>query len=106
MSSIRDIGWLHGHRSALYWLAMVYRRPKMVKDQLRALGSSRDCLALGVQLYWHALPYVILCILAGRLARFGIAHLSYPSVLAWHFLWVAGALTLGLFVGLFIGGIE
>ena len=53
----------HSHLSALWWLFLLYRKPKQFCDSIEQLGVRRSVL-VALQLYLHLLSYIIsLCVL-------------------------------------------
>lgn len=59
--------WPGDHLSALWWLALIYRKPRQLNEAAKALGRPRGLL-VGLALYIHSWLYVVLFGLAGRLA--------------------------------------
>ena len=53
------------HRAALWWLGLLYRRPKVFKEALEKLPRRR-ALAIAGRLLLHSLPYIFVFSLAGR----------------------------------------
>lgn len=76
-----------GHRAALRWIELRYRRPRAVKE-------AEESLAIIVRIYLHSLPYLILLSVVLRLVLFGTAGLD------WQF---AKGLAIGLAAGLAAG---
>ena len=62
---------LQHHRSALWWLALLYRRPRAFGLDMEQLGHSQR-FAAAVRMYLHGLPYVLVIAVLGRLLVFGI----------------------------------
>ncbi len=58
------------HCSALWWLGILYRRPQQLRKQLEALPKFQ-ALHAGSVLYLHALPYILILSIIGRLLLFG-----------------------------------
>jgi hypothetical protein len=54
--SLADLRW-SDHRSALWWLGLLYRRPHRFREALEQLSLARALLA-GLTIFGHALPYV------------------------------------------------
>lgn len=65
----------HHHLSALWWLGLLYRRPKQFGRSLESLNKSQAVRA-GMMLYLHALPYIVLLSILGRWLIFGILDLE------------------------------
>ena len=65
----RDLAALrwHDHRAALWWLALLYRRPKGFAEALQQLPSLWRRLLVAVGLLLHALPYMFAVGAGGRL---------------------------------------
>lgn len=63
------------HRSALWWLGILYRRPQQLRETLDALSKLHALRAGGV-LYLHALPYIVILSIIGRLVLFGALSLE------------------------------
>ena len=63
------------HRSALWWLGILYRRPQQLRERLEALPKLQALRAGGV-LYLHALPYILILSIIGRLLLFGALDLE------------------------------
>ena len=57
------------HRSALWWLGILYRRPQYLQQVLEALPRLRILLAISV-LYLHTLPYIVVLGIIGRFIFF------------------------------------
>jgi hypothetical protein len=53
------------HKTALWWLGLLYRRPAQFENALQDLPRIR-VLKAGILLYLHALPYVVLFCILGR----------------------------------------
>jgi len=74
MRPLTEVGWLRGHRAALYWLSMLYRRPQVLADAAKGLGRA-GALGLGLRLYLHGLPYAVILIFALRIVLFELLRL-------------------------------
>ena len=97
------------HRSALWWLGILYRRPYQLRKQLETLPRLQALRAGGV-LYLHALLYIVLLSILGRWVLFGVLGLEFASAAptdAWSSLiWTHGERLLrGIAVGI-AGGID
>jgi hypothetical protein len=95
-------GW-RSHKSAMWWLGLLYRRPKDVHsqlDQMPKLAAAKT----GFALYWHNLPYLVF---AGVIARFIIFDVFgvqlVPNSSRWFF--HASNIFIGIVFGI-IGGIA
>jgi len=65
------IGWRwRDHKSALWWLGLLYRRPEQFNNALKSL-SPWQAGKSGSTLYLHTLIYLILICIVGRLIVFG-----------------------------------
>jgi hypothetical protein len=73
--------WPSHHRSALWWLGLLYRRPRNVHKTLRDM-TRLEALASAAILYLHALPWVLLLVVLGRLVLFGWAGLPLSPLAA------------------------
>jgi len=52
-----EIGLLD-HRSALWWLGLLHRKPKQFEESLAGLNRGQALLT-GIGLYLHSLPYSV-----------------------------------------------
>ncbi len=59
------------YRSALWWLGILYRRPQQLRKRLEALPKFQ-ALRAGGALCLHALPYIVILSIIGRLVLFGV----------------------------------
>jgi hypothetical protein len=93
-----QLGWgVKSHLSALWWLGLLYRRPRLVKEKLGRLNR-RLAGIKGVMLYWHALPYSILLVLGGSYLVFGLLGLLHLD-----FSFIAVGIAYGITVGITVG---
>ncbi|MDS4042106.1 MAG: AAA family ATPase [Candidatus Competibacter sp.] len=94
------------HRSALWWLGILYRRPQQLREALEALSKLHALRAGGV-LYLHALPYIVILSITGRLVLFGALGLELraPPPTEWSTLVLTHSALLiqGIAVGIAIG---
>ena len=94
------------HCSALWWLGLLYRRPQLVQKQLESLPKL-EALRTSIALYLHALPYLLILIIIGRLVLFGMLGLELqhpPSTSGSSFLLVhAGGIAVGIAGGIAVG---
>lgn len=93
---------LRSHRSALGWLLLLYRKPKVVEHAAEGWSTWRVLLLI-LRFYIHALPYLLLLASAGRWLLFEFLDLEPRSGIgASH--WVpAEQLAIGLVIGLTFG---
>ena len=59
---LESLRW-RDHRAALWWLGLLYRRPKVFQEALEKLPRRR-VLAIAGRFLLHSLPYVVLFALA------------------------------------------
>lgn len=64
------------HKSALWWLALLYRRPQKVDKALKSSTNSKQVL-IGSLLILHALPYIALLSLLELIVRIRFVHLIF-----------------------------
>jgi hypothetical protein len=57
IKALGDLAW-RDHKSALWWLGLLYRRPQRFREELEQL-SRRRTLWAGLLVLAHALPYVL-----------------------------------------------
>jgi hypothetical protein len=105
--SLAEVGWFSGHRAALYWLGVLYRKPKLLEAEAKGFGWKQK-LNVGAKLYLHGLPYLVLLTFALRLLIFELAHAPieerYFGQGFWvHLMVVVGSHFIGLFAGLYCG---
>lgn len=93
------------HRSALWWLGILYRRPQYLRQVLEALPNLRILLAISV-LYLHILPYIVVLGIIGRFTFFYIFELELkepiPTKLSEIIFTQAGFLVSGILDGIII----
>ena len=96
------------HRSALWWLGILYRRPQQFRKQLEILPRLQ-ALRVGGVLYLYALLHmVVLMIVLGILDHwvlFGVLGLEFANVALGVVLGVVGGIAVGIAVGI-VGGIT
>ncbi|MDS4029291.1 MAG: hypothetical protein RKO66_04365, partial [Candidatus Contendobacter sp.] len=98
------------HRSALWWLGLLYRRPKQLNDRLKELNKSQAAHASAV-LYLHALPYIVLLSIIGRWLLFSVFGLELERSLAiynispilLHILFLITGIWLAMIIGVVFG---
>ncbi len=95
------------HKSALWWLGLLYRRPAEFHEELWWFPRLTK-IKMGCFLYVHFLPYLFILCIIGRILVFGIlgieAATEHPT-LNYHISLIAFAILLGIFIGLVIGTI-
>ncbi len=89
------------HRSALWWLGILYRRPQQLRKALEALPKLQAWRAGGV-LYLHALPYIVILI-ASSLELCEPSSAKSLSPVLENAVLLVRAIALGI-VGGFVGG--
>ena len=96
------------HRSALWWLALLYRDPKSFRQSLERLPRRR-AIAAGAFLWLHGLPYVLILGLLGRMVLFGIFGMELRPLgvaeagLLSHLNWLGRGILAGFAAGLTVG---
>lgn len=98
------------HRSALWWLGLLYRRPQQFNDQLKALKKSQAAHASAV-LYLHALSYIVLLSFIGRWLFFSAFGLELQQSLViynipplfLHILFLISGIWLAMIIGVAFG---
>jgi hypothetical protein len=70
-------GW-RSHKSAMWWLGLLYRRPKQIYEKLEQMPRLAAVRA-GFSIYWHTLPYLILLCIIVRFIIFGILGVQPDS---------------------------
>jgi hypothetical protein len=107
--------WPSHHRSALWWLGLLYRRPRVFRQSLGEAGR-RGALTSAAILVLHALPWMFVVAAFGQLVLFGGVGLPlkrppaepglFALILA-HIrqiaLGIAGGIALGIAVGIGYG---
>jgi hypothetical protein len=104
------------HKAALWWLGLLYRRPRQFKEALSVSGATRfQAILIGFVLYLHFLPYLLLLVVVGRGLLFGVLGLEAKiSALAeWSEFWlwhgtriataIAAAITAMIIIGIAAG---
>ena len=93
------------HKHALWWLALLYRKPRLFHQALQA-GTRAQQFGVGLRLEVHALPYVVLLCVLGRVLLFGVFGLptrpsttTLDALLRFHLAEIAGAIAIGIAVG-------
>jgi hypothetical protein len=72
---LRQIGWFgRGHLSALWWIGLAYRRPRVLETAIKDF-SRGEALATMLKLFLHSLPYQVIFIALGRWMVFAVLGL-------------------------------
>lgn len=66
------------HRSALWWLGLLYRRPGQFHEALTGLPRWNQAKA-GVTLYLHFLLYLVIICVLGKVFLFGLLELPLET---------------------------
>jgi len=96
---------LRDHKSARWYLGLLYCRPDCFKKPLDGF-SLRNSLSVALSLWFHALPYLLCLCILGRFVIFGLLDLpiDQPSAGPWNIIYFhAGRITYGLTVGIIYG---
>ncbi|MDX2040032.1 MAG: hypothetical protein SF097_02235 [Acidobacteriota bacterium] len=91
-------GW-RSHKSAMWWLGLLYRRPKDVHNQLDQMPKLAAAKT-GFALYWHNLPYLILWHIVVRIFLINVLGFELTSDSPNFFFSIAGIIPLGIAVGI------
>ncbi|HNL14858.1 MAG TPA: hypothetical protein PKN13_11750 [Accumulibacter sp.] len=77
----RSLAALRGldHAAALWWLALLYRKPRRFKDALAGLTSNSRRLQVGMILGLHALPYMFVLVVGVRLLLHAMGVIDLAS---------------------------
>jgi len=70
----------HDHKSALWWLGLLYRRPAQFENTLESFSKSKS-LQIAFFLYLHSLIYIILVIVVGQYIIFVLLKISMKDSL-------------------------
>jgi hypothetical protein len=105
-----EIGLRPGdHLSTLWWLGLLYRRPPDFAKALVGCPWPRSAI-VALCLYLHALPYILVLTIAGRLFVFAVLGLPFDprlaegrSILTGHITSIAVGLAFGMVLGLAFG---
>jgi MFS family permease len=92
---------LRDHRTALWWLGVLYRRPVVLVDSLKQLARMKQ-VRVGLLLWLHALPYVLLLLI---LAQADLLHSSVSWALFGRLaaIWIRGAMVVAILCGIIFG---
>jgi hypothetical protein len=93
------------HTAALWWLGWLYRNPDAFRDSLKQLRRWPGIRAV-VMLYLHALPWLLLLVLAGKMVLFemGLVHPDWAQLtVAGRSLAALNEAGVGLLFGLAVG---
>ncbi len=98
-----------GHKSTLWWLGLLYRRPKEFRESLEGL-SLRESIVVSFKILLHFLPYLILFVILGRVLIYGVIGLeakitltSPTDILFFHSKQIAVGIVFGIAVGIAVG---
>ncbi len=93
-----------GHRSALWWVGLLYRKPRAVEQAEASLSRGQRAAAV-LRIYLHATPYLLIASALGRWLLFGVFDPERKAVfgVTEGFWYHAGGLAFGLAVGLAFG---
>ncbi len=107
LAKIRLFSW-QDHKSALWWLGLLYRRPVSLREIAKKL-SWKEAILINIRFWLHFLPYLILISIVGRIFRFGILNTeisneltSTAEILLYHAKQIAFGIVFGILGG--IGG--
>ncbi len=110
LDKIRLFSW-QDHKSALWWLGLLYRRPKQFREALEKL-SLKISIVTCFQLWLHFLPYFIVLSILGRVLLFGIFGVETVkefngtiAILTYHIGEIFFGI-LGGFLAIIVGGIS
>jgi hypothetical protein len=97
------------HRHALWWLALLYRKPKRFHEALQT-GARLQQIQAALRLVAHALPYEVLLCILGRGLLFGVLGLpaerpttTLAASLLSHGGWIAAGFAVGIASGIAVG---
>jgi hypothetical protein len=94
------------HKHALWWLGLLYRKPRLFQEAL-ATGTRSQQLGAGWRLVFHFLPYQVLLCVLGRVLLFGVFRLptehrsaTVGASLLFHGETIAVAIAVGIALGI------
>lgn len=94
------------HKSALWWLGLLYRRPAKFRESLTKLPG-RKAVMSGFLLWFHSLPYIIALNIIGRLFIFGWLKFHTEnhssSMVVFHTTQLVSGICLGIILGVSLG---
>ncbi|MGH9836010.1 MAG: AAA family ATPase, partial [Blastocatellia bacterium] len=94
------------HKSALWWLGLLYRRPAKFRESLTKLPG-RKVVRSGFLLWFHSLPYIIALNIIGRLFIFGWLKFHTEnhssSLIVFHTTQLVSGICLGIILGISLG---
>jgi hypothetical protein len=97
-------GW-RDHKSALWWLGLLYRRPSELSSGLDELPRLKG-IKVGLALYAHFFPYLLLLCILGRLAVFGLFRTeARQATLSYHLTQIALGIAFGMLLGITAGNV-
>ena len=98
-----------GHKSALWWLGLLYRRPKEFRESLEEICLRENIVVL-FKILLQFLPYLILFVVLGRVLIYDIIGLeakitltSLIDILFFHSKQIAFGIASGIAVGIVYG---
>ncbi len=100
------------HKSALWWLGLLYRRPTQFQESGKNLPRLKS-LKVAFELYLHALIYIVVLCILGRLVIFGLFGIAAEretlttlgEIINFHLYQIAFGIAVGIAVGI-AGGIA
>src|SRR5215510_7889930 len=103
--------WI-SHKSALWWLGLIYCRPAKVKEEIKSVTLIKR-LKLGPSLWIHILPYIITICALGRFIIFDLLALHHDprapysaNVLNFHLFHITMGIAWGIAIGVAVGSIA
>jgi hypothetical protein len=94
------------HKSALWWLGLLYRRPAKFRESLTKLPG-RKAVMSGFLLWFHSLPYIIALNIIGRLFIFGWLKFQTENhssgLIIFHATQSVSGICLGIILGISLG---
>ncbi|MCA1851865.1 MAG: hypothetical protein LC647_05595 [Beggiatoa sp.] len=94
------------HLSALWWLALLYRRPRVFQLDLERLGRGQR-FAAAIRMYLHGLPHIVVIVVLGRIFGIALGHapadLDVGSLASFHVGQIARGIPLGIAGGIVAG---
>ena len=103
LDQIKFLGW-NSHRAALWWLAVLYRRPKFLEQSL-ARKPRGIAMRQGITLYFHFLPYLVVVSILLRASSLLLNHTprTWLGLFSDVVTVVAVAIVFGIFFGVVFG---
>lgn len=97
--NLANLQW-RDHREALWWLGLLYRRPDVLRENIASLPTISTKLIVGLKLYIHIWPYVVLVAFLVRWAIVGYFDLPFDLR------GFINGIIIGFVFGLAVGGIP